>query len=44
MKILMLCDLYIEDAEYQENLMTKYYKKLGHEIIIIASLFDFVCR
>ena len=40
MKILMLCDLYIEDAEYQENLMTKYYKKLNHEVIVVASLFD----
>ncbi len=38
----MLCDLYIENAEYQENLMTKYYRKLGHEVVIVASLFDSV--
>lgn len=42
MKILMLCDLYVEEAEYQENLMTKYYNKLGHKVVIVASVFESV--
>lgn len=42
MKIVMLCDFYNEDLEYQENLLAKYYVKHGHEVIIITSTFESV--
>lgn len=40
MKILMLCELYIENLEYQENLLVKYYKKYGHDVTVITSTYD----
>jgi len=40
MKILMLCDFFSDNQEYQENLLTKYYIKNGHKVIIIASTFE----
>jgi 1,2-diacylglycerol 3-alpha-glucosyltransferase len=40
MKILMLCELYIENLEYQENLLVKYYQKHGHEVTVITSTYD----
>lgn len=40
MKIVMLCDFYNENLEYQENLLAKYYTKNGHEVTIIASTFE----
>ena len=40
MKILMLCELYIENLEYQENLLVKYYRKHGHEVTVITSTYD----
>ena len=39
MKIVMLCDAYFDGLQYQENLLNKYYKKIGHEVIILASNF-----
>lgn len=42
MKILMLCDFYNEKLEYQENLLTKYYLKHGHQVTVIASTFESV--
>ena len=39
MKILMICDFYHESQQYQENLLTKYYLKYGHEVTIVASTF-----
>jgi 1,2-diacylglycerol 3-alpha-glucosyltransferase len=39
MKIVMICDFYHEDFQYQENLLTKYYIKDGHDVTIIASTF-----
>lgn len=36
-----LGNFYIDNYSYQENLLTKYHKKLGHEVKIIASLFNF---
>jgi len=39
MKILMLCDFYGDNIEYQENLLAKYYIKLNHDVTIIASTF-----
>lgn len=40
MKILMICDLFLENKQYQENLLAKYYLKLGHEVTIVASTFN----
>ena len=40
MKIVMICDLFLENLNYQENLLAKYYVKAGHEVVIIASTFD----
>lgn len=42
MKILMICELYDEKLEYQENLLTKYYVKNGHEVTVVTSTFDSV--
>ena len=36
----MLCELYIENLEYQENLLVKYYRKYGHEVTVITSTYD----
>ncbi len=42
----MLCDFYGKGQNYQENLLTKYYTKKGHQVTIIActieSAFDYV--
>ena len=40
MKILMICDFFNPNQLYQENLLTKYYQKKGHEVVIIASKYD----
>lgn len=40
MKIVMLCDLYDVRAQYQENLLAKYYAKHGHEVTVIAGPYD----
>ena len=42
MKIIMLCDFYKEGLEYQENLLTKYYVKHGHNVTVITSTFESV--
>jgi 1,2-diacylglycerol 3-alpha-glucosyltransferase len=42
MKIVMLCELYNESLEYQENLLVKYYRKQGHEVTVITSTFESV--
>ena len=39
MKILMLCDFYDETLEFQENLLTKYFTKQGHEVIVATSTY-----
>jgi len=38
----MLCEFYNENLEYQENLLTKYYGKHGHDVTVITSTFDSV--
>lgn len=38
----MLCDFYNDSLEYQENLLTKYYLKHGHDVTIITSTFESV--
>lgn len=40
MKIVMLCDFFGIDQQYQENYFSKYYLKLGHQVTIIASTFE----
>ncbi|GEA07042.1 hypothetical protein KUL42_18030 [Alteromonas sp. KUL42] len=42
MKIIMLCDFYNENLEYQENLLTKYYTKYGHDVTVICSTYESV--
>ena len=43
MKILHLClsCFYIDGYSYQENLLPKWHKKMGHDVSIIASLMTF---
>lgn len=38
MKILFICDYYDDSQLYQEPLLSKYYKYLGHEVYVITSL------
>jgi 1,2-diacylglycerol 3-alpha-glucosyltransferase len=46
MKILMLCDFFDYNQQYQENLLVKYYVKNGHSVVVVAStiesIFDYV--
>lgn len=42
MKIVMLCDFYNENLEYQENILTKYYTKYGHDVTVICSTYESV--
>lgn len=37
----MLANFFIDDYSYQENLLTKYHKKLGYDVEVVASLFNF---
>jgi len=43
MKILhlMLACFYIDNYTYQENLLPKYHKKMGHDVKIVASMISF---
>ncbi len=43
MKILHLClaNFFIDKYSYQENMLTKYHKKLGYDVEVIASLISF---
>lgn len=41
-KILMICEFYNEELEYQENLLTKYYRKNRYDVTVITSTFDSV--
>lgn len=42
MKIVMLQDFFVGGLAYQENLLAKYYVKLGHEVVFITSTFTTV--
>ena len=42
MKIVMVCDLFLENLNYQENLLAKYYVKNGHDVVIVSSTFSSV--
>lgn len=43
MRILHIClgNFFIDNYAYQENMLTKYHKKAGHDVFVIASLFTF---
>lgn len=43
MKVLHIClaSFYIDNYSYQENLLPIYHKKMGYDVEIIASLFNF---
>lgn len=40
MNIVMICDFFSPDLDYQENLMLKYLVKAGHKVTVIASTFE----
>lgn len=40
MRIFMLCDFFNEDLEYQENHLVDYYRRHGHEVIVVCSLYE----
>lgn len=42
MKILMLCEFFDPDLEFQENQILKYYRKMGHEVMLLTSTFESV--
>ena len=43
MRVLHLClgNFYIDNYSYQENMLTKYHKLMGHDVTVIASLFTY---
>jgi glycosyltransferase involved in cell wall biosynthesis len=42
MKIFMLCDFFNEGLEYQENHLVEHYRRQGHEVLLVCSLYDSV--
>lgn len=42
MKIVMLCEFFNEELEFQENLLAKFYPKNGHDVTIICSTYESV--
>jgi 1,2-diacylglycerol 3-alpha-glucosyltransferase len=42
MKIVMLCEFFQENLEFQENFLVKYYVKHGHEVAVVTSTFGSV--
>lgn len=43
MKIVHLClgNFFMDGASYQENILTKYHSKMGHNVTVIASLLSY---
>ena len=39
-KIVMLQDFFGLECSYQENLLTEYYVKMGHQVVVITSTFE----
>lgn len=37
MKVVMICEFYNEGLDYQEILLAKYYRKLGHDVTVITT-------
>lgn len=42
MKIVMICELFDEKLEYQENHLAEFYVRKGHEVTVITSTFESV--
>lgn len=42
MKIFMICEFFDPKLEYQENLLVQYYRKHGHDVMVVASTFESV--
>jgi glycosyltransferase involved in cell wall biosynthesis len=42
MNVLMLCEFYSAEVEFQENLLVKYYGKHGHKVTVVTSTFETV--
>jgi glycosyltransferase involved in cell wall biosynthesis len=42
MKILMICEFYNPELQFQENQVTKYLRKQGHDVLILTSLFEHI--
>jgi 1,2-diacylglycerol 3-alpha-glucosyltransferase len=40
MKIVMICEFFNENLEYQENLLAQYYVRAGHDVVVVASTFE----
>lgn len=43
MKIVHLClgNFFMDEASYQENMLTKYHVKMGYEVVVIAGLLSY---
>ena len=43
MRILHLClgSFFVDNYSYQENILTKYHARMGHDVTVITSLFTF---
>lgn len=42
MKILMVCDFFAADQSYQENFLTKYFRRDGHNVVVVTSMYESV--
>lgn len=40
MRIFMICELYEPSLEFQENQLVRQYRRMGHEVMVVASTFD----
>jgi glycosyltransferase involved in cell wall biosynthesis len=40
MKVLLICDYYNDTQLYQEPILSKYYRHLGHEVFVITSQYE----
>src|SRR3546814_20275736 len=40
--ILMICEFFDPNLEFQENQLVKYYRKAGHEVLLLTSTFESV--
>lgn len=42
LRILMVCEFYDPQLEFQENILVRYYRKYGHEVRVLTSTFTSV--
>src|SRR3546814_9921126 len=38
----MICEFFDPNLEFQENQLVKYYRKAGHEVLLLTSTFESV--